>query len=273
MSVNIRLIVMGDSVSLRISKFDSNKKNLIEIITDLLSKNFSFIKVIGSGFNFKNYGEFIDLLQVDENLKNIIIVPLNLRSFSYQWSLEKKWSYDTLVKKKNNLIYKYYFRIYYYVLQNMPHRYIGDILLSNNYFRKYISSQKNIKNKYQKIFIYHYGFINPSKVMIKKYHRFIVECQKKRIYKTIIYVAPFNWEGALKSGASEVVENLDRIKRQILNSIKLSDDYHIVDLSTYLNSDNFFHEFEPTEHLNERGRERVARVLAEEILKCEEKRN
>ena len=256
---------MGDSVSIRTAKDDSDKLNLLSKINSHIQKNYpdsSVANFAGSGFNFRHFSKYLLSEKKLITGECVVVAPLNLRSFSHQWSLSKKWNYDNLYLNEGRSIVRDKWKLYEsYFTDLIPFEYVGNISRSNREFRHCFLSNSSRESKYAEIFIFHYGFITPSRQMRLAYENFLTICSASRQTKLILYFTPINFGGMRLLSLENICENIIELKVKLMSLACEYDRVYPLDLSEILRKNSFFHEYEPTEHLNQHGREQVMTAL------------
>jgi hypothetical protein len=264
-----KLLIMGDSVSIRVANQDHDKRNLIDMVTGRLAAsaaNVSIADFVGSGFNWRHFAAHLEEVHHSSRDSPLLIVaPINIRAFSYQWSWSKKWNLHNLPSERNSAA-KFFSEINFFIQERFPRKYINGITISNAGFKRRNRGILDASEKYRSIFYFHYGFMSPSPRAVKDMEVFIKKCERMSNVDLVLYFTPINYKGFLMLQAGDIVEHIDAIKKRINKSVRgISKKTKVFDFSFQVDSGGFFHEFEPTEHLSQVGREYLARELTGKI--------
>jgi hypothetical protein len=278
-------LLLGDSVTERISWHDTNKATLAQILTAALSDTYSVGSVSYSAFNAKIYSYFIEALQVMKRRPKFVVLPVNMRSFSPQWDLEPSWQFDTEI----NLISKFIsdprripdyvpeehdLTVQYERFDSTPVQYPLSELKRIGHFRLVISGKPTSAEqrdfRLTQLFVFHYAFAlhqnHRNLVYLKKS---IHSLQKMKIHG-VLYVTPINIESGRKYAGDRFVEsvrsNMSAVENVVADASALGS-VSFFNFGELFPPNFFFHKDETTEHLNQDGRKRLASLLADQIRK------
>lgn len=289
--VSPELLFLGDSVSERISMYDSDKRNLYEMTADML-KGTSSGCISYSAYHIGIYYLLIEALRYLNNRPSFIIMPVNLRSFSPQWDMNPLFQCASHMRNIKSIILKTRKDValeYFDDPPNSVYRFLNtrvDYPLTSckkiadfmDIIYRHAGTDEARDNRYKQLFIFHYlyplRFDHPKLLQLEK----IISLIRDMGIKLFLYITPVNYKAGLKYVGNEFQDGLSRtlstIKSHLINIPaagvvnefdSCEDILNFQDLSTILDPDYFFNEHESTEHLNEKGREVVAKHISRAI--------
>ena len=275
------VIGFGDSVWERVSRDDRDTRTLADMLGELLqARGVSAHFVHGSGYHQQVFLGFVRVLASLPGAPRVAVIALNLRSFSPQWQFNPLWRADSEqraldrylssrrsrrllpaaapsardLKEYDGITVSY---------PGTPYRTVGD-------FRRIVNQRPESESarveRMRALFRFHYmhplADSNPHLVALGEtltiLHRLGVQ--------TFCYITPVNVMAGKRYLGSDferaIAQNVDvlqRLIRQPALGVELADE------SRGFTSEFFFHDDEPTEHLNERGRLRLANEVANRV--------
>lgn len=265
------------------SHFDLNKSSLADLITN----NFSSgkIKIIShTAYNAEVFESYINYIYKKKYKPDLIVIPINMRSFSPQWQKNPAWQFDCEVKLINSMTnsdplitFSFLKKEVILWIKNILYLYYkADFSLTRlnrvKDFKKIIADKSNkiyskeYRLKHLFIFHYLYKLQKNNKNILSLLN--ILTLSKKIGAKLFFYITPINYEAgnayAGKNFTKFLNKNISQLMN-ILNSNNFSIEVKIVDLSKKLESSFFFHPNDSTEHLNFKGRKALARIINENL--------
>lgn len=276
------VLYFGDSVLLRVSRNDVEKSTLDQIFARKLAGKYGVLGIAHTAYHMLVYRELARVLQKTTHRPKVVVLPINLRSFSPQWDYHPSWQFlDEIAAAR-----RYWLKSApIYIFENdteiinttllrlylaTPVYYPETGLKTVGYFRNIIDTKPENEAqrtlRLQNIFRFHYM------------HELVASHRKIRALSDIIrllnglgvhviaYVTPINWRAGEKYAGNmfvaRVKSNVRLIKSKI-DSACLGSMTTFADFSLLLDSDCFFGEDNSTEHLNEKGREILSDHLKE----------
>jgi hypothetical protein len=88
------VLYLGDSVVERISKYDVDTRTLGTMVGDCLQGKLSVAYIAHSAYHLRIFYGFIQVIKTLKRRPHVIILPINLRSFSPQWDLNPVWQLE-----------------------------------------------------------------------------------------------------------------------------------------------------------------------------------
>jgi hypothetical protein len=286
------ILIYGDSVMERISIHDKNKSTLSEMIVETIGQK-KIHCVAHSGYHMGIFYQLTRLLQLLPARPRIVVLPINMRSFSPQWDLHPLHHRAEHVRIIQDYIDKLqnFSELPPYNIERQTQE--DEFLSTQADYRftdfKYICQFDNIikspatteeekRFRRQQMFIYHYLYgmnHNNRKLRLLKD---VIKMLKQLDISIVSYITPINHVSAQKYIGHKFLEAFQVNLEFIFNIFeKFSQDLgrdlqsfnpehtsHIIfrDYSLSLTPDYFFHDDDATEHLNERGRLRIAKKLS-----------
>lgn len=276
-----RIVYFGDSVLERISRNDSDRRTLVELISTKVSK---YAEIVRLSHGAAHPGLFYALLQFLIELHqrpSIVVIPINMRCFSPQWNHNPQWQFEEyldaiqkckasanktvpLVPEIETTVRRD--PIFETRLVDCP----GTTCRTVHDFREIILSKPSdpvgIRVRWRELFIFHYL------PRLPRNHRRLVSlldihqlCEQERI-STIFYVTPINYQAGLRLVDGPFADRFAENIQIVMSSLHSTSCSIVVDWSRELDDHHFFHADDPTEHLNEIGRARLAELVAGAIV-------
>lgn len=281
-----QILIYGDSVMERVSKYDDDITTLSDAIAKCLDKKLSVGCISHSGYHMGIFYQLSRLLKLLPNKPSTVVLPINMRSFSPQWDLHPlhqrvehiRTIQDYLNFLDSNCPLPPYnidretssasFLSTQVQYQLTSYRFIYEF---ENLIKSQASTEKENAFRRQQIFIYHYLYkINEQHRKLQLLKETIAKLQNLEI-NIVSYLTPINYLAAKKYLGDRFLDffkiNLKSLY-EIFNPIIQTQTARIIfnDYSLLLDSTYFFNLDDPTEHLNEKGRKILAERISELCL-------
>jgi hypothetical protein len=273
------VLYFTDSVDAAYGLNDKDRRLVSERVRDDIPGH--TMQVIShASFGLDTYRDFADYILDQPNHPRLLIVPINMRTFSVGMDLRPGYQFEQLrfyLRHNNNILIDaaYPFLLTFKALKkssldeeeflrqpifNGDTR-VGEIKDFDEFSPAYrTATEENIRK--QLIACYMYS--------LKEDHRklqamaAIAQHAKKAGVKVIFYITPIDWQtGEKYLGAAfsqRLRENVDLVRSMLARA-----GYTPIDLSFALKSDEFAWIKYVNEHMNEKGKGYVAKILAERI--------
>lgn len=275
------IVLFGDSVMNAISYKDLDIRSLKEmILKDKNIVNYDIDYFCHYGYHFGVYYMLIQALKYLDLLPKIIILPINMRSFSPQWDLKPAYQFDDtineikdffIMKKEINLNCPYDIdkQIDYNMAVNLEAEFwIDKFKIIKSYEDivnlKYDTDAEN-KIKYQTFFIYHYLYkLNENNRKLRLLEQ-ILKCLENEKVKIVMYFTPININAGQKFVGKDFITYFRENVNMVLDMLKTYEKDNLVfeNFSELCDCSCFTYDDDPTEHLNEKGR----KLLSDRIMK------
>lgn len=280
------MILFGDSVVERVSKFDNDTRSLGTLLHDLCAPSFNIETVSCGGFHLGVFRALVQLVIKGPQTPSVLCIEINLRSFSPQWHRNPNWRYQDVIdaaqaclfeigKPAENELVDFHARCEDFATYRTAQvSYVGTSMQSIDDFLRVIGSKPKSEedqlSRRRAIFTFHYAFIledtHPHLVAL----RGLLDVATKNGVKVFLFLTPINVGAGNRYLNSIFDETLRHNRAVISGSIqdflsKQENLVRFVDYSDLLSSKDFFTEHEASEHLNEKGRTALARVLMTQL--------
>jgi hypothetical protein len=278
------ILIFGDSVMERVADDDADRRPLHQMIKDFLQPQYDCVSVSYSAYNPKIYYYFVKALEKLKNYPRIIILPVNIRSFSPQWDLRPHWQHELEISILKRFIEN---------PRRNPHRIRESLrgtasetlmdafrngkvdypLTSFNtigQFLDMISSKPQDEDKVtlrrKLIFIFHYmyqlGADHKQLIILKE----LLDLLQTMNIKALLYITPINVEAGEKYVGREFVDHVNKNVNMILRlGGTANDNFKFRNWVMAFSSEKFFGSDLATEHLNQDGRHKLTEWIAGEI--------
>ena len=279
------LLYFGDSVVERISRDDKDKRSLGDIVHCLLKKHLSIAVISYSAYNTLIFYHLIAAIDRMKNRPKMVIIPLNIRSFSPQWDSHPLWQFENEIKAINDFLTGQEPNDGRIVdVPNMPDIYENYDDISVQYpfspfnkvgqFRKIIvsppsSDPEQIFFRKKQIFIFNYLYKLDSDHRKLLSIVNILQSLRESQISAFLYLTPINYQSGCRYVGEAFIEILKKNISLILETVqKYGDDkmIKIADWSMLFDSDKFFHPDFANEHLIDSGRQELAKKIASSVL-------
>ncbi len=292
------ILYLGDSTVLRASHEDEDKRSTADMLTEHLNGKAHVLELSHGAYQMEIFYHLLSIFKVTRHCPHIIILPINMRSFSPQWYQRPSWKFRAEIELLVNYYschgLKMHYRKHKYKdgYEQIPVEFpLSDIRTIGKFEELRLS--KNNSKAFQKIrkkelFIYFYLYPiyegHPLLVKLRETIRLVRTLDSKIIF----YITPINIAAALKHVGQEFdryfSENLKTVKdaffrekghiltnEEITSKALISESSICLDYSRVLESDYFFHIESIDDHLNQKGRGFISRGVGTVALNLLEK--
>lgn len=278
---NPDVLLFGDSVVHRVARGDRQRKGLATLVTEGLQPA-QVCSVVGDGYHPGLYRPLVKIVAAAGRPPRLVILPVNLRSFSPQWSEHPLWRHDDLIAAAESYlaqpsrgIPRITTRQREYAIRNDRYlgitcRYIGD---SRTQVSEFVSAIRHRHRdpalellRQRAIFTFHYMFeLSQDNKMLKSLVSLIREVKALGAL-LLVYVTPVNVEAGEHLLGPLFLKTVTRSVGLIEGAVKEAMEgeagaYH--DWATLLPARAFFHMLDPAEHLNESGRSELSERIVQ----------
>ena len=98
------VLCVGDSVLERVSRYDNDKRNLGQMLKEQLGDRFRCDVISQTAYSIKTFYPLLSALQKMRSSPRVIIIPVNIRSFSPQWFNNPVWQYEKEIEAINRYL-------------------------------------------------------------------------------------------------------------------------------------------------------------------------
>lgn len=273
------VLVLGDSVSIRVAREDEDTRPLHRMIADSLPA--ASTAIVSSAYQGEIYRDLIRSLAVLPQKPSLIVIAVNLRSFSPQWHSNPLWELRQERDILNRFIDDPEMEIppleavisepgFFDRHDATPAESTFSNFKFNRDFRALSlarpTDERDAALRYRELFAWHYGYrfseTHPKLAALAEANAIATRV----CGRVVNYLTPINLELGVKllgpRFATHLAETAAAAIAGLSSEVKAGAS-QTLDLSSYLGSRYFFHGNLATEHLRETGRSKLARAVAE----------
>jgi len=288
------VLYLGDSTVLRVSNEDEDKRSTADMLAADLKGKARVLEISHGAYHMEVFYHLLSTLKVTCHRPRLIILPINMRSFSPQWYLRPNWQFrpeiELLISYYSGHGLRKYYRKYKYQdgYEKIPVEFpLSDIRTIGEFEELRLNKNNpSILQEMRRKELFIYFYLYP---ISKEHPRLInlmetVHLARSLDSKTMFYIAPINIAAAIRYVGREFVhyfsENLKAVKEifvkekirvltdeDIKRDGPLNDSVVCLDYSQVLGSDCFFHTESIDDHLNQKGRGFISRGAGTVALK------
>lgn len=274
-----QILLLGDSVMERVSKFDTDKRNLDRLVQKEFEGKYRLACLSHSAYHTKAYHSLLEVLRTTRQKPDLVILPINMRSFSPQWDFEPSWQFEQEIKLVNDyilspsktipmldkpVIASNLYEEFDAIEVNYPLTELNRICQFRLVINGKPQTQEQFRYRKEQIFIFHYlHSLSPKHPKLHSLLEAVRLLQELKI-NLLIYVTPINYQAGERYVAPVFTELLKKNIQVIQEAIFpfLGNTIIFSDLSASLSSNKFFNMDEATEHLNQHGRAELAALIS-----------
>jgi hypothetical protein len=274
LDAGVEIIYFGDSV-LKTSAGEGIEKMLSQ-------ESGKSVRVIAhEAYHLGVYAGMVNFISKQDKKPEVLVVPINLRSFSPEWDTRPQYQFTNEITKLNesdDLLIGLGVRTNNLFGNSDEKKLLDDIGWKSQtvYFGTEVvgtvndfefpinGNEDNLGELVKKKFIYQYGYIlDEGSAKVQSLKDLIVK-NKEMGVKVIVYVTPIDFEKGNEFVGADLLEIVgDNVS--LLKKVGEDVGVEIIDLSFDLEHEKFNYSFIPNEHLKEEGLQYVAKKIAEEI--------
>ncbi len=274
----VPVVLFGDSVSKRVAREDSDRRTLQKMVEqELYQKAIPANYFSGKGFHLRLFMHLISAMRVHDKKPDLVVVPINLRCFSPQWMYHPHWQFEKDIRKFCKKFKTPYIGANVKLPESSEEYWKMPISCYESNYSAVGDFMKIIKNKdgldeneilfrRRQLFIFHYLYKlsseNESLCSLKT-------LMKENGLNMLLYFTPLNYAGGEELLGRAFIEHVEENKKIVMGAIARAQDVKnyitVRDYAGLLDSSFFFSRYDPAEHLNDKGRKRLSKLLAEDI--------
>ncbi len=256
----MRVLMLGDSVAERASKHDTDRRTLDAMLADLLPADSQLDAVTGSGSHIGVFRQTVlKLLAERPGYYSVIVLPINMRSFSPQWWHNPKWQYDGE---------QHSWETYFAITDRPP---LSSLSTLGEFVALTVTRSTTpaaVTNRLREIFLWHYTHPltrdHPRLAQLVDLIRLAGEAR----VPIVAYTTPLNYHaGQEYAGPPFMDAATDNVALvvEVLAPYTADRNVLLLNLWNRMPRDDFIRPDEATEHLNQDGRRLLAIALSEGI--------
>ena len=269
------IIFFGDSTMRYTGPNDTDQRTIGGMLSGFLGSRFSVSTISSNAYNFGVYEAFSNYICGSSLKPKVVIMPVNLRSFSQEWDTRPEYQFTSEVaqiQNRNNVFLNLWSRFYRVFggaqKEATEASWAGQTVYYNttpagkvvDFNFKMEAGEAGIAEKIRKKFIYHYLYnLNSSHRKVVSLANTINNYNGCGV-RPLIYITPVDYQNGEKylPDFKEIVEH----NIWVVTDSGKSQDVEIVNMAFDLEPENFAYELNPNEHLNQKGRIYIAGKLA-----------
>ncbi|MFN8535449.1 MAG: hypothetical protein U0556_18085 [Dehalococcoidia bacterium] len=269
-------LFLGDSVFGRISRNDRDRRSLGEMLAGAAGDGLAIGR---PAYHPGLFLAFVEALLALPRRPRTLVLAINLRCFSPQWDRHPGWQFDREIaalrrfavrptsrapRLRETTASPAALRTY----DAEPVDYLGGDYSTIGGYRRLIatrpSDEAGQRKRRAQIFVYHYLF-----ALASDHHHLdslggLIRLARDAELPLSLYLTPINIEGGVSLAgapfAVRLAENAATL-RAALDPLLPTASQPIADFSTLVGADGFLYREDPTEHLNETGREALVNAV------------
>lgn len=271
------IIYFGDSVVFWSPPEEGGNTIIGDLLQDLMP-NLKIETIYHAAYHMDIYLKFCEYIINDEHRPKIIILPINIRSFSPQWDMNPGFQFE---KEKIFLSHRnYLFRSFYKPLsifkmfspevtqrdyENTP-VFEGDILIGR--VKDFSNPEYNIWSEEKMKGIIKFSYLYPLSVEHRKIKSMLMIARllKKNNIEAVFYIVPVDYQSAEEYLGRRFYEEIAK-KTTLIKSVLAKEGIDVLDLSFKIEKGLFYWKDYKyiNEHLVREGKKFVAEQLYQKI--------
>ena len=271
------VLLFGDSVMNCVSRYDRNVVPLGRMLKDRLALQYQTCVVAEDGYHPEVFRVLTEVLLTLPNRPKLVILAINIRCFSPQWDLNPDWQHQDVIDGARGFLADPTAGVPV-TLAPRPseedrHRYAATVVSCPGrpeatvayYLRQIETRPANPEAALERsrdIFSFHYLPIAVSQSRRLHSLQALLRRFRQLGCKVLCYVTPVNHEAGGRLLGRQFGESTSSTVATIQRAASAEpwspNHFTFADWSELLPSRSFFHDLDPTEHLNEEGRIRVS---------------
>lgn len=272
---NTEILYFGDSVIGRFSPQDKNKSSIGEFLSEELP-NHTVGVIWHRAYQMDLYYEYCRYLAKGNHQPEIVIIPINLRSFSPEWDRRPQYQFNLekrVLRQKRDVLYRIFYKPLYIFDKasviteaEFLSTSVFDGKRKRGYVKDFVNEEDNTytQDKMRKKAILRYMYSLTSNHRKVKSMLKIVDIMEETGTNVLFYITPINYRICMRFVGERALVQF-KANTKLIESLLASRDTEVLNLAFSLERDAFSWPMYPDEHLNERGRQYVAHQLAFKI--------
>lgn len=283
------VLYFGDSVAHLVSRHDEDRRPLATMVRDALAPTLAMASIVEPAFHAEVYLSLVRALATLQQRPRVVVVPVNLRSFSPEWALNPKWQCNEVLRAlehylanpagdvpsvRNGVAGTGAERWRYLNARVDYPRHPGAKVAD---FHAVIADRPTAPEaqarRREAIFTFHHLFPLPADGPGLRALGQLAREVDTLGCRLLTYVTPLNHEAGTRvigeTFVTTVAEHVATVEATLRAGRPTAAPPR--DWSRLLPADAFFHDLDPTEHLNEQGRSHLCAELVAAIATLEDR--
>lgn len=264
---NVDILYFADSVMRYHSKYDTNKEGIDELLSALSGR--TVLPVNSDAYSALIYRDYVGLLRKTRTMPSLVVIPINMRSFSDGWVKYPKYNFR-LQRMYINYLASHTFQPYDYI----TYKFFGeddeirawekqDVVYKGVRIGKI--KELHLNETPAAAFRYYYMYsLDAGNNIFVSLQKTFDELATLQV-PVLVYITPVNIEAGEKYAPAlrEIMTVNIAVVRRFLEKNRI----RYLDLSFSLDPGRFVTPDTPSEHLNFRGRSFVAKEIHECMIR------
>lgn len=279
------ILIFGDSVMSITSDSDVNRETLCEMLRSRLGSKYRVSAIHNLGFHMGIFYCALKAMILLNRVPSTIILPINIRSFSPMWDFRDDIQYDKLIKELIEYlrnegydlgnIYGVDKGVTYDEYMDCIGSYRGYGTEKNSKFIAWVSrkakDEDEFSKRYKYIFIWHYMYELLVENRKFKLMEELIKLIKRYNIKLLAYATPMNYLAGKKYVGDSFTKNYKLNSNMVEECFKkyTSSLIYYWDYSFLFEPKYFLHENGTSEHLNEKGRRILCKIICNKLQEIE----
>lgn len=275
------ILIFGDSVMSIISNSDVNKETLCDMLKNELGSKYTICTINKGGFHMGIFYCTLKAMIFLNRIPSTIVLPVNIRSFSQMWDFRDDIQHSELVRDVKEYLNTegYHLGDIYGIDEGVSYdeyldcigRYRGYGTEKNSKFIAWVSrkakDEKEFFERYKYIFTWHYMYELSTENRKFKLMEEIIKLVKNNNIKLLAYATPVNYLAGQKYVGNSFTANYKLNSKMVEECFNkyTSSLIHYWDYSFLFTSEYFLHENATAEHLNEKGRSILCKIICNKL--------
>ena len=294
------VLFFGDSVVERVSRDDADKTPLGQIVTNRLFPRYTTCVISHSAFRPEIYLALSRTIASAHKKPSLVILPINIRSFSPQWDWDPRFDFEQEIrlinyyhcdpeKKMIRLVPTNQIPVGFWKRQAFLRRKVRYPFSSCTQIRNFVDVITNkskdpgdMEFRWKQIFIFHYLYPLEANCRQLVHLQTLLRFLRDLDIPVLSYLTPINYQAGVRYVGEVfkalVLENVEKVLQQmagqplkaVSDTVYKGPKLTVADWTFLLTDNFFFHRNEPTEHLNESGRNKISDGIVRLVFGGEE---
>ena len=273
-----QVLYLGDSVVERVAREDTDRHSLASMVIDRFGPQTAAVSVSHMGYHTGVYHGLLRVLQTTRHRPELVILPLNLRSFGPRWFLDPVWQFHHEIRAlqrylahpfrgiprlRETIVTAADMEAFEAIDVEFPETDFRCIGQFHEVMRSTPQDEAEVDFRRRQIFILHYMHALRAEHPRLRSLEEALGLLSHLGCSVLCYVTPVNHDAGLQYVGPAFQDALRRNVLEIRRIVERQGrpDLRFEDFSEFLDPTEFFSTHDAAEHLNERGRSHLAAAI------------
>ncbi len=277
------VLYLGDSVVERVSRNDADRRTLGTMVTEAIRPDLRATWISHSAYHLGVFSSLLRVLECTRHRPDVVVFPINLRSFSPQWHFNPQWQFHEEI----NAIERYLanpsagiprvrapwvrrreWEEFDATCVEYPETAFRRVGQFRDVIASFAKDEAAVEFRRRQIFIFHYlntlSQAHPRLAILDS----VLKLLDNLGCSVLCYITPVNYSAGIRYVDTPFLTGVRRNVAAVAEVVKRHQGPRLrfADHSELLDSQYFFNEHDAAEHLNERGRRELTSKLAAEVV-------